>query len=565
MLKFSNLKTKTKILIGTCAPLLFLLVLGAVCVVNLSKLNTTSKWVSHTYVVLGEADAILAAAVDMETGTRGFMLAGKDDFLEPYINGRKKFFDKIHQLKETVSDNPAQVARLSEAEKLIKEWNEKVTDPAIEMRRKVGTSYTMDDIAKLEGEGRGKKYFDAFRALMAEFSALEGELIITRKQSNEDTLQSTYMMVGGCIVVALVLGAALALMIGNSIAGPIKRMTDAMGRLARGDLGVEVEGLERKDEIGDMAQATNVFKQNAIEVERLKKDQEEAEKRAAQQQKEAMNKMADDFEQSVKSIVNVVASAAEELSQTAQSMVNSAKGSAERASDANGAATSATENVQSVAAASEELSNTVKEISEQMQKTQVLVNESLEKTNNADTIANILNESTTKVATAMNMISDISGQINLLALNATIESARAGEAGKGFAVVAGEVKNLANQTNKTTEEIQSVVEEMRQAVQNIIVALQDVSQSVGSISNATGNAAAAVEEQSATTDEIARNMQTAACSTQSIASSLNEVEAASVHAGSASEQMLMASQDLSKQAVDLNQQVDNFLQRVRAG
>ncbi len=291
----------------------------------------------------------------------------------------------------------------------------------------------------------------------------------------------------------------------------------------------------------------------------------ELEKKELERQKKEMQaKMADDFEQSVKTIVNVVASAATELAQTAESMVSTAQNSAEKASSANGEAASATANVQSVAAASEELSSTVQEIAEQMQKTRSLVNDSLDKTQNADSIANTLNDATNKVASAMNMIAEISGQINLLSLNATIESARAGEAGKGFAVVAGEVKNLANQTNKTTEEIQLVVVAMRQAAQNIIDALKEVNLSVGSISSATSNVAAAVEEQSAATNEIARNMQTASSNTQSIADSLKDVEAASAQAGLSSEQMLVASRELSKQAVELNSQVDHFLQRVRA-
>lgn len=283
------------------------------------------------------------------------------------------------------------------------------------------------------------------------------------------------------------------------------------------------------------------------------------------QKKQVQAQMANDFESSVKSIVNVVAAAATELSQTAENMVGTAKESADKASTASGAAANTTANVQSVAAASEELSATVKEISAQLQKTTSLVRDSQDKARNADNVANALNEATTKVATAMDMIANIAGQINLLALNATIESARAGEAGKGFAVVASEVKNLANQTNKTTDEIQQVVEEMRKAAQDIIAALKEIGGSVSSISEATSNVASAVEEQSATTGEISRNMQTAASSTQSIASSLEDVQVSSSHAGSASEQMLMASKELSKQAEELNTQVDNFLRRVRAG
>ncbi len=291
----------------------------------------------------------------------------------------------------------------------------------------------------------------------------------------------------------------------------------------------------------------------------------ELEKKELEQQKKQLQaQMAADFEQSVKSIVNILAAAATELSQTAESMVDSAKDSANKAATASGAAASTTANVQSVAAASEELSATVKEISAQLQKTTHLVSDSREKAKNADGVANVLNEATNKVAAAMDMIANIAGQINLLALNATIESARAGDAGKGFAVVASEVKNLASQADKTSGEIQLIVTEMRQAAQAIIAALTEIGGSVGSISEAASSVASAVEEQSATTGEISRNMQTAAQSTQSIADSLTDVQSSSSHAGAASEQMLMASRELSKQAEELNTQVDNFLRRIRA-
>ena len=275
-------------------------------------------------------------------------------------------------------------------------------------------------------------------------------------------------------------------------------------------------------------------------------------------------KLANDFEQSVKAIVNIVASAATELSQTAHDMVSMINGSSQKAGDATSAATLTTANVQTVAAAAEELSASVREISGQFQKTTQLVVRSGEKANNADFLANALTKSSDKVSQAMEMISTIAGQINLLALNATIESARAGEAGKGFAVVASEVKNLAGQTDRSVVEIQSVVAEMRTASQAIIAALNEIKSSVNAISEATSSVASAVEEQSATTNEIARSMQTAAEGTQTISSNLQDVSKSSTQAGAAAEQMFQASQELSKQAESLNSHVDAFLVKIRA-
>lgn len=215
-------------------------------------------------------------------------------------------------------------------------------------------------------------------------------------------------------------------------------------------------------------------------------------------------------------------------------------------------------------AAAEELSASVKEISHQFQKTTSLVAQSGERTANADALANALTQSSDRVSSAMEMISTISGQINLLALNATIESARAGEAGKGFAVVANEVKNLAGQTDKSVVEIKGVVDEMRTASHAIVAALSEIKTSVGSISEASSSVASAVEEQSATTNEIARSMQTAASGTQTISNNLVDVSSSSTQASAAAEQMYQASQELSKQAESLNTQVDAFLSKIRA-
>jgi methyl-accepting chemotaxis protein len=278
----------------------------------------------------------------------------------------------------------------------------------------------------------------------------------------------------------------------------------------------------------------------------------------------AQEQLANDFERDVKSVVNMVAAAATELSQTAESMTQTVKENTVMANQATIASSETSANVQTVAAATEELSASVKEISAQLQKTNMLVQQSSEKAINADSLADQLNVSSGKVNEVMELISNIAGQINLLALNATIESARAGEAGKGFAVVASEVKNLASQTDKSVAEIQVVVGEMRSATQAITGALMDIKNSISEISSATSSVASAVEEQSATTNEISKNMQNASSSTQLVSNNLNNVSSSSSSAASASEQMTAATKELSQQAEKLNTQVDGFLTKVRA-
>lgn len=274
--------------------------------------------------------------------------------------------------------------------------------------------------------------------------------------------------------------------------------------------------------------------------------------------------LADKFEKNVKGIVSTVASAATQLSQTAEELTRIMGDTSHIVQSAASGASQTTANVQSVASAAEEMTASVREISSQLQTSNNMVQDSVKKAESADQQAASLSGATNKVKEVIGLISEIAGQINLLALNATIESARAGDAGKGFAVVASEVKNLANQTNKSVEEITRVIEEMNIASDEIVGSLKGIKEAVQNISSSTSTIAAAVEEQSATTNEIARSMQSAAEGTQVISVNLNEVQQSSSHAESSSEQVSGASRELSKQAEQLNVEVDNFLKMIRS-
>ena len=225
--------------------------------VDLQVMNQNEEWVTHTYDVIARTNSIMAAAVDMETGMRGYLLAGREDFLAPYTDGAKRFYELVANLSETVNDNPAQVQLLKEVEQTIREWRSTVTEPAIALRREIGDAKTMDDMADLIGEARGKQYFDRFRQIMTEFRAEETGLMEARQAINESTVSTTFSIIGVCVAGALIIGLMLAWLIGNAIANPIRNMTEAMKNLAGGDSIVNIPGADRGDEIGEMGTAFN--------------------------------------------------------------------------------------------------------------------------------------------------------------------------------------------------------------------------------------------------------------------------------------------------------------------
>jgi len=363
--KFAGLKTKSKILLGICSPMVLLVALGGVSVYSITSIVDTNKQIDHTHVVLGEAAAIVSSAIDMETGMRGYLLAGQDGFLDPYRGGQEATYAGIAELQKTIDDNPAQVERLGEAERILREWQEKVTEPTIHLRRDIGDAETMNDMAALVGEARGKKYFDAFRAIMAEFAAEENGLMVTRQANNEETVGTTFFIIAICVAAALVIGLLPAWWIGNGIANPIKSMTEAMQKLASGDTSEEIPAKGRTDEIGEMADAVQVFKDNIIKADALAAEQqmEQAEKEKRAQRIETLT---GDFDRSAMEMLKTVSDAASDMEATAQSMSKTAEETGRQATAAAAGVEQASSNVQTVAASSEELASTITEVARQV-------------------------------------------------------------------------------------------------------------------------------------------------------------------------------------------------------
>lgn len=367
------------------------------------------------------------------------------------------------------------------------------------------------------------------------------------------------MIVAG---VTLLLGALIAWFIARGISGPVNVLTAAMGRLADSDWSTEVEGAERKDELGLMARAVFIFKENGMAAERMQSD-----RRAEEEKKEARTKQIEFdigmFEQSVASLLEMLASASTELQATAQSMTAISDEGQRQSSTATAASEEASANVQTVAAAGEELSSSIVEISRQVTDSARISIEAREHAQRTNDQINGLADAALRIGEVVNLISDIASRTNLLALNATIEAARAGEAGKGFAVVASEVKNLATQTAKATEDISAKITEMQSATNLSVSAIQIITDTIAKISEINASVASAVEEQGSATQEIARNVQEAAKGTQEVSTSIANVTHVVTETGTAANQVLNAAGELSRQSEQLRSEVGGFLEKMR--
>ncbi len=379
--------------------------------------------------------------------------------------------------------------------------------------------------------------------------------------ADANRLRDIALVVGAA---SILFGALCAWLFGSSLARPVIAMAEAMRRLVQGDHAVEVPALDREDEIGQMAKSVQVFKDNAVEMERLKAEQAEAERRAADEKKRLMNELADGFETSVGGIVEKVTASANEMQSTAQTLTATAEETSRQSTAVAAASEQASTNVQTVASAAEELSSSIAEISRQVAQSAEIAGQAVADAERSNRQVQGLAEAAQRIGEVVQLITDIASQTNLLALNATIEAARAGEAGKGFAVVASEVKNLANETAKATDEITGQIAGIQQATRDAVDAIQAIGETIGRINEIATTIASAVEEQGAATQEIARNVQQAAAGTQEVSSNIAGVTQAAGDTGAAASQMLAASGELARQGDVLSGEVGKFLQAVRA-
>jgi methyl-accepting chemotaxis protein len=369
------------------------------------------------------------------------------------------------------------------------------------------------------------------------------------------------------IVIALVVAICIALGAGVvtvvTTASPIRRLTAAMEQLSRRDLGTTIPDADRRDEIGAMARTVQVFKSGLVEADRLAAAQT-AEEAAKARRVAAIDVLVSDFDASSTRALDGLGVAAKALDSTAQSMSAIAKEATRQTTAASAAATQTTANVESVAAAAEEMASSIAEISRQVVRSKEIADrasDDVRRTNNA--VAS-LTQATEKIGEVLTLIQAIAAQTNLLALNATIEAARAGEVGKGFAVVAAEVKGLANQTAKATDDIATQIAAVQKDSTETSVAIQAIGKTIEEVNEISASIAAAMEEQGASTNEISRNAAQAAAGTREMSETMIQVADAAGKSGAASAEVLQAAGDLSRRSGSLQAEVGGFLGAIKA-
>ncbi len=474
--------------------------------------------------------------------------------------------------------------------------NDRFSEKSTILSRKIDDPAVVDALSGKSGthviqNEQGAKYLKAY----APFDFMGTRWAFISERSTAEIDAPVLKLRNQSIIVALISFLIISIVgfwFTSTLTKPMVKLSSVMNALTNGNKDIDVSGTTRGDELGDMARSVQVFKENLIETQRLRDQQVEAEQQAqAEEQKrvaaekdtikveaekrdqtahesaarsQRMEEIISAFDSDVKNALETVSSAAAEMRGSAESMSKTAEKTSTQTSTVAAASDEASRNIQTVASAAEELSASVGEISRQVKESSSIAEKAVQEAAATNEKVQGLADAAQKIGDVVNLINDIASQTNLLALNATIEAARAGDAGKGFAVVASEVKSLATQTGKATEEIGGQIHEIQEATGDAVTAIGGISDVISQISEISGAVATAVEEQGAASREIAGNVAQAASGTQEVSGNIIEVNQAASETGANAAQVLSAADELAKQGDALRGQVDQFLQDIRA-
>ena len=516
---FLDLSIRTKLLLGFTAVLLVLVVLSATAYRSTRASLETAAWVQHTQQVIGTAQQALGSLVDMETGYRGFLVTGREEFLEPYRSGRERFQKAMAELKRLTADNPALVQRWEEIERRAAAWQAAVVQPGIRVRREVASGRApLQRVVEFAARNGGKAQMDGIRSVFAQAVGEEERLLQQRRQRNERDAGLLLNVLLWGSVLAVGLGATVALALARTLTRPMRQLLNALRDAAEGegDLTRRLP-VTSQDEVGEVARWFNAF------VEKIHRTVAGVRQLASEVASSA-EQVAASSEQMARGAVEI-SQAVQSVASAAEQQVRSVGETTETVRQISRSLQDVAHNTSTAAQAAQQATETAREGGGRVQQVTRTMGEIREGADQAARVVAVLGEKSKNIGRIVSVISGIASQTNLLALNAAIEAARAGDQGRGFAVVAEEVRKLAQESSQAADQIAEIVREIQEETERVVTAISHATQNVERGVHVVEEAGSAFQNIRASVESVTGQTEAISAATQQLSASAQQIEA----------------------------------------